>query len=536
MTQLSGIPAPGNTQTAGDGWPPEIPPRKHMDQVPVCLSEADLASHLLYELNEDYRYATDLRCWLVRDGDRWVRSRQGVADAITEMVAVTSFDEEVASNPGIRKWVREGCRGGDYSFVKSGRDRLREYRYTADDVRVQDMLRTMQTPAGQGRLAALMRNMAGTDDGNGPYTVRADELDAEPGILWAGSVPFDLARSVTEPVWVTETYYDGGREEPWPMTYPHMLSCNYCPDIRVETPVWDQLMAAVFPDINEREHALNALAHGFHGWPTEAAVLARSATGTAKSLVATLISDLLGDYAGQVSAATLFGRSGNAQFAFDEMAGARFVVMNEGRKHDFASTEAFKAVVGPDPLVNARARHGQHRRLVPARHTLMLTVNPAADLDYSDPAVVRRLIPAGFAGSPRKIAEIAEKYGTKSAEGLAAWQAEAPGVLAQMIVRCAYVLGDPVHRGTKADTPESAQSRFDAVTAEADPWGRWFTERTCDGLPTANDDLLEDYQRWCKAKHEQAMSPTWFGRALASRGVERARTGHGRGWRVALRP
>ena len=88
----------------------------------------------------------------------------------------------------------------------------------------------------------------------------------------------------------------------------------------------------MFPDVNEREHALNVLAHGFHGWPTEAAILARSATGTGKSFLASLISDLLGDYAGQVAAATLFGRSGNAQFAFDEMGGARFVVMNEGTR------------------------------------------------------------------------------------------------------------------------------------------------------------------------------------------------------------
>ena len=579
-----------------EDWPPEIPPPAEPRSLRVggCPSEDAIVEDVLYELTDDYRYATDLRCWIVRDGVRWVPAPDGVAPVIAAFAAATVPAPDL-DNPATRK---RGIRQGGIASSLGNRYSARgEKWYTREDIQADELARKMKTTAAQARLAAQMRSLAGAasaETDRPVMTVRAAGLDNEPGILWAGGVPFDLAKSVTAPAWAVDVtgrtrtpltgrladvaaymlrrmMADGscsaddleaefgmsrdeanqwfnrvpddyfaevdGREVPWSMCWPHMLSCNYCPDIRVKTPRWDELTAAIFPDVNEREHALNALAHGLHGWPSESAILARSATGTGKSFLASLLSDLLGDYAGQVSAATLFGKSGSSQFAFDEMAGARFVVMNEGRKADFAATEAFKAVVGQDPTVNARARHEQRRRLVPARHTLMLTVNPAADLDYSDPAVRRRLIPAGFAGDPAKISAIAARYGTASAEGRAAWEAEAPGVLAKMIVRCAYVLGDPAHRGTRADAPESVMSRFDDVAAEADPFGRWLRERTGDGLPTANDDLLADYERWCTVHHEAAMGARRFGRAMASAGIERARLDHGtrRGWRTALR-
>ena len=50
----------GSMETAGD-WPPQIPPRR-MEAVPVCRGgEHELAGELLYQLTDDYRYATDLR-------------------------------------------------------------------------------------------------------------------------------------------------------------------------------------------------------------------------------------------------------------------------------------------------------------------------------------------------------------------------------------------------------------------------------------------------------------------------------------------
>jgi phage/plasmid-associated DNA primase len=495
----------------------------------MCGDDSELANEILLWLESDYRYAADLRRWIVRDGVRWVPAPEGIAPYIAACAGRTR-PHPMAGRPDVRTWARQGYHGGAFTIgtlygLKS---------IGADDMKASYTAERMQAPAAQARVAMLAERMVRYPDpeNDARPAVRTSDLDQEPHILWAGSVPFDLARSVTEPVWATDDY----GPERLPMTMAHMLSAGYCPDIRVPVPVWEELTAAIFPDDGEREHALNALAHGLHGYPTPAAILARSATGTGKSLLASLLADLLGDYAGQVSAATLFGQSGSSQFAFDEMAGARFVVMNEGRKADFAATEAFKAVVGPDPLVNARARHERRRRLVPARHTLMLTVNPAADLDYSDPAVRRRLVPAGFAGDPAKIAAIAARYGTASPEGRAAWQAEAPGVLARMIVRCAWVLADLAHRGTRADAPESVMAGFDAMAAEADPFGRWLAERTGDGLPTANAALLADYRRWCAGAGEEPVNATWFGRALASAGIQRAKLDREtRGWRIALR-
>jgi phage/plasmid-associated DNA primase len=361
--------------------------------------------------------------------------------------------------------------------------------------------------------------------------VNTSRLDSEPGILWAGGIPWDLAASAREPVPARE---DDG--EPWNLCWPHMLSANYRPDITVATPVWDKATTAVFPDAAEREHALDAFAHGLHGWPSDACPLGRSGTGTGKSWLASLMSDMLGDYAGQVSAATLFGRSGSDQFAFDEMGGARFVVMDEGTRGDFASTERFKRVVNPNPLVSARGRHERRHRLAPYRATLLLTVNPEADLDYSDSGVVRRLIPLGYTGDPAQIKAISAVYGTRTPEGLVNWRAEAPGVLAKMITRCARVLADPAYRGTREDAPASVIARFDAVVAGADPFTAWAGERLCEGWFTANDELYADYESWCAAYGKRPLNDTWFGRKMASRRVEPVKPDRGtRGWRIALR-
>ena len=85
------------------------------------------------------------------------------------------------------------------------------------------------------------------------------------------------------------------------------------------------------------------------------------------------------------------------------------------------STESFKAVVNPDPFVSARGRLEANTEKVPARHTLFVTINPQADLEWSDAALLRRIVPVRFDGDPSEIERLAGLYGTNSATGLAAW-------------------------------------------------------------------------------------------------------------------
>lgn len=523
LAEVTGIiPAAVAPSAPEEPWPPDLPPVAESGALALggSPSEDQIADDVLGKLYYDYRWAADLRRWIVRDGVRWIPAPQGVAPFVTACAAATPVNRKLDDPTTRRRAVRNGH--ADQGMIRR------------DDIQADGLARQMKTLAAQGRIAALMAREAGELS----MEVRAAELDAEPTVLWAGGVPFDLARSADGPAWARGDYlYDDyfQEDEPYPLTWPHLLGSPYCPDAGVPTPLWDKLTAAIFPDPAEREHALDALSHGLHGYPASAAILARSATGLGKSLIASLLTDLLGDYAGQVAAPTLFGRTGSSQFAHDEMGGARFVVMSEGSRSDFAATETFKAVVSPDPTANARGRLERRRRLVPARHTLFLTVNPAADLDYSDPAVVRRLVPLGFCGDRREIEEISRRIGTDRAESYASWQAEAPGVLAQLIMRCARVLDDR-DLGTRSDLPESIASRFGDVVAEASPFGRWMDERTSQGGPTATGDLLEDYRRWCEVERLTPLNSTWFGRALASAGVERAKLDRDtRGWQLALR-
>jgi hypothetical protein len=378
------------------------------------------------------------------------------------------------------------------------------------DKSVRAVVAVMMPDLTPTEVRAEVEKLAASED----IAVDYADLDYDSGVLWCGGVCIDLADSRDYPVAC-----------PPEAGIPHLRASPYVPDMSVPTPGFDRVCELVWPGKADREHALDSLAHGFHGNPTDFAVIGRSATGRGKTLVTSIMRAVLGNYAGQVSASTLFGRGANDAFAYSEMDGYRLVVMDEGVKADFASVQTFKRVVNPVAVVEARKRHEAAPRTIQARHTIVVTVNPDTDMGYGDPAIVRRLVPMCFDGDPRAIAEFAPDYMAGQ------FHDEAPGILARMIVRCSNVMG------TRPVAPESSRAWLDAVVEETSTVATWAAARTIPGKSTTTD-LYADYAAWADTSGHLAVTRNpVFGKKLAELGYQPVKIGHdsARGWNLSVR-
>lgn len=374
-----------------------------------------------------------------------------------------------------------------------------------------------QHSEGIGRhIVSLLRG--GAHDGFLSYALA--DLTEDPDVIRCAG------RLIVIPGMVDET------DEEW---QPWLRTANYAPVADVETPLWHALLSAVLPDEVEREHALSALSHGFHGHTTKSVPFWRSETGYGKSLVLSLVADLLGDYARTVPAKTLFGQFSDPQRAAVELAGVRLVLVDEGLGN-FRSDETFKALTSGRPDLNSRRLYSESE-IVTATHTIALAVNPEQDPNYADPAIRSRLVPAQPDGDPDRIAELAARINPASEE----WQREAPGVMAQMLNRAAAALADINGYGTVRDLPQRGRDLLYAgadMAALASPVNMWLSSGAAEidlGAATSSRDLYASYCNWCHARRIAPEKSHVFGRVLTREGAAYTkRTKEGRFWGVRL--
>jgi hypothetical protein len=307
------------------------------------------------------------------------------------------------------------------------------------------------------------------------------------------------------------------------------------------TPGWDRLCELVWPDPDWREAALRGVSMGFTGRATKYVPYWRSETGQGKSLVAAFFSDLLGDYAKSVPAKTLFGYTADPQRAAQELVGTWLAVVEEGiGSESFRADEAFKASTTGGADMNTRKLY-QESRQERASHTVLLCVNPEADMNYADPAIRSRLAPVPFTGDPLAIREHAQLYNPSSE----AWKAEAPAVLAKMLgyardywdgLWVPETLEDMLRGGTvgrlAADMQMALDMRTDTNVADWVAATRRQLAVRQDGYRAR--DLYLDYTRWSALTGGEAVSETRFGRELVKvDGVTRTRRAAGNVYQIS---
>lgn len=316
--------------------------------------------------------------------------------------------------------------------------------------------------------------------------VRAEQVDANPAVIWAGGRSWAIA-GLTPDV------------EPEGTPHFHTSPCEPAPG---PTPAWDAFTAALWPDAEVREWALRVLAVGFTGHSDAVMPVLWGPPGKGKSKLMGRLLDVLGGYGRKASTALIQPHIGNADVAKAELQGVRLAWLDEGLGTGKASVEAVKDITGGGE-VYAAAKYRAPVLFRPT-HTLVLTTNNEPEIHDDGLARRARIIPCH--GEDAEI-------GTTFDALLLVWAGEAPAVLAQMLALAADYLRD-WRTVAHSAAPQAIKDQTAALAESQDVVGQWLAERTRpDDGGSRSNDLYMDFVSYAKqfpqwARHQPA-SNVW---------------------------
>jgi P4 family phage/plasmid primase-like protien len=453
-------------------------PRADLDQ--------GISAAVLHRMWPVLRYAVDGGTWLLRGQDRWETRGDLTRWAVHELAELMP-----RGNPDAEKG--------------------------SDQRQLADRRKRMMMTAGRNGVAATMA--AAVASGMHPCSLKLADLDTDPGLLWAGGLPFDLWASADRP---TAATVDPGT--------PHLHTAAVAP-ADVPTPRWDAFLGAVWPDPEVRAWALRVLAVAFTGEPDAALPILLGPQRRGKTQVTHLLMNVLGSYALSADPRLLSGGDNAHASIVHALMGRRLAFVDEGPREGRWAQERLKQLTGGGQLTGNEMR--RNPVTFNPTHTLVLTANDEPPL--TDPAVRARvrLIPC----EGDEAAVRAARAAIGSTDG-AAWRAEAPGVLWRMIREAARWLADRSTAATAA-APAHIRDRAELVAAEQDVVGQWLAEM-CEPYEagTKAGVLHEQFVTWCRnngIREGGRPSLTKWGRRLTDLGhpPEHRRDGWYRQLRVA---
>lgn len=497
-------------QQAGPGPRPPEPPKDWGFEVPGVdyfsmwlgsgifdagrPTDADNALAVLTRAHSVLRYDEEAGTWLLRGTGKWV-SFTGPAGPRAVVNA-------------LRDLMPEGCADPVKLLDKDPETDGREIAALKAHAKNKERFSASSSVAA---VAAVMTDTVLRHRGQGSV-VRSRALDTEPEILWAGGVPWDLRASADGPV---QAFLD--------RSAPHLMTAPVVPDPSVPTPLWDAYCRAVFPDLPPewgdqpeagREWALNVFAAAFTGYADALMPVLLGETRTGKTFLVNLLTSVLGDYGGVMSA-DLIKADARLHGSFTlKLKGMRLAFVDEAPGRGKASQEHLKKITGGGKMEGNKMRENPVEFF--PTHTLVLAANKEPDL--TDPALLARARMIRFEGDRSAVKAAAAALGGSTAS--AQWQTEMYGVLAQMMARAARWLADR----SLADTdraPRLWQSWTDDIVTEQDPFQGWLKcgELAYDAHGTHGDVLHEHHVAYCKRHGEKIpLDRIDFGYALRRAG------------------
>jgi hypothetical protein len=457
-------------------------------------SDQALAEAVLARVFPVMRYSVDTGSWLIRHPEVWKDRRDDTAGrtwALTKLIPLMP--------------------AGDPTKPSKGEAPTPEQRQAARRAR-------FQSSAGAAAIGARIRALVADHH---PLTVETATLDADPEVLWAGGVPWDLRASGDRPI---PAALDPGT--------PHLHTALIAPNPAVPTPAWDAFVATVLPDPEVRRWALRVLSVGLTGHSDAVLPILYGPERSGKTTLVSRIVRLLGSYAHAVDA-KLLGGDPTPSMVFT-LKGRRLAFIDEGPRRGHTATERLKQLTGGGQLVGARKFRDEVT--FDPTHTLVMTTNDEPLL--TDPAVRARLriIPC----------QRPEEFVRPAVQAMAAAAAvEGPGVLAALMRSAAAYLadGDSV---SKASAGQELADVEQEIADEQDPVRRWvetqmtIVDKPLNGLSAG--ELLEMHCAWLQgqprfyngAGRSDFPTPNMFGRRLSQAGVLREK--HGGRWMWGLRP
>lgn len=443
--------------------------------------DQDHAAAVLEHFTGDVRYVEETGTWLVR------HRKQGVwKDAVGSDVAVArrllaraaNRIPKVGSGVGLDKKAWKDMTPDDLCWLARKRYR---------------------SGGGAGAIAGFMTACAGWQ--NSTWSVSEAELDTEKCVLWTPEGP----------VWL------GPGEGSVDLDTPHRKVTAVTPRSG-PTPYWDKLLAAVWPDAEIREWALDLLSVGLTGVAEKMFLYFYGPANTAKTSVVELIVGLLGSYGvGDLDSSLV---SANAQpWEKIKLKGIRLGLIDEAMPPGRGPTETLKKLTGGAP--QSGADKGKKPVTFVPTHTLAFTANPEPGL--TDPAVTSRgrLVPC--MGDVDEIRAARADLG-----GVGIWEEEGPGVLWDLVERARRYMAD--RSRVRADrAPLSLQMQVADLVGEQDVLVEWLDNCTVvdTGLSLAasvrTSTLYDQFSKWCelskRTNHYLATDKTvsWFGARLGER-------------------
>lgn len=441
---------------------------------PKASLDQPLAQAVLERTYPLLRYAYDSRGWLLRVPDRWELHGNLTERAVTLVAGMMPI-----GNPDAEKGSDEEERS------------KRRVRFNSN----------------AGRTAVAKTAQALVEGGMHPCAVRLSDLDADPEILWAGGLPWNLrACRADAPMetWVA----------PVDPATPHLQTAAVMPELK-PTPAWDEFTAAVWPDPQIRAWALRVLGIALTGYADRALPILLGDTGRGKTQLIYLLMSVLGSYAHAADARLLGPEGARAhQSIVFALKGRRLSFIDEGPREGKFAAERLKQLTGGGELTANQMN--QNPISFRPTHTLVLTTNDEPVL--TDPAVRSRtrLIPCD--GDPEVVRAARAAIGHTDSP---AWRAEAPGVLAKMMLEAGAWLSDPT-TGLQTAAPESIRYLAEAVSADQDPVRTWVEDETEPWeAGTPSRELYGNFVASClqaNMRRDSIPSETAWGKALTRLG------------------
>ena len=438
-------------------------------------TDLELAVAVATAISPAYKWAHDAQGWLVRGAHVWTSEPGNGAAvakaAVTKMATICPPGDPAAPD------------GTDAKYQAARRKRL-------------------QSNAGNGAVASMLVAVAPSLSW---LRTEAAALDADPNILWAGGVPWDLAAS---------KHRLTPRLDIDPNT-PHLATAAAYP-ADIDTPLWDTFMAAAFPDEEQRAWVMRLFGVATTGHADAALPILYGPPGAGKTSAVKLVGEALGSYAVYPSALILDNTTNTTEER--ALLGKRLAFVDEGPRTNRLALEKLKALTG--------GAHMQGRELYKNNvtwkptHTLFMTSNEYPQV--ADGGLRRRVRAVESAGDIEAVrAAMLAIVGSPER-----WKAELPGVVARLIHEAAAYLEDR----TTADNPLGVQADLEALAREQDPLLAWMDERVKPGGPTKSMDLWDDFTAYATrmgVKWSGLPSLHTWGRRLTAMGypAEHTRTG-----------
>jgi P4 family phage/plasmid primase-like protien len=438
-----------------------------------------LARDVLTRLHPAMRYAYDSGDWLLRLPDRWETHGDMTGWAVAELAWLMPLGDTDKEAPDEAKHLAA-------------------------------MRARFMSQKGAGGIAGTIKRLVA--GGMHPAAVALASLDADPDVLWAGGVPWDLRASAER---LTPSRLD--------LDTPHLHTAAYAPQ-NVPTPLWDAFLEAVWPDPELRAWAMRVLSIAFTGYSDRAMPILLGNAGAGKTQVINLLMSVLGSYAHAANPKLLTAKMEHDHIVY-ALRGRRLSFIDEAPREDKPGQERLKQLTGGGELT-ANQMYSKAVTFRPT-HTLVLTANPEGTPNLTDPAVRSRtrLIPCE--GDPELVRQTRAAIGHPSAK---AWRAEAPGVLYKMLLESGKWLADTTSASTLA-APAGVRYMAEDISAEQDPVSRWVADETEPSEEgTQSSTLYGLFREFCKRigiRMDLVPTETRWGRDLTRLGYpgDRAREG-----------